>query len=108
MFLLVLISPDNLLFNLSGCGITTRYENRHGISSVQEFGDFVTTILDLIITPIGETLGKSNDSVDAVLCMTEGFVRSGRLRTVRDVEEYIITTAHVSCDVPTIDLSLQS
>ncbi|PMD32998.1 hypothetical protein L207DRAFT_535704 [Hyaloscypha variabilis F] len=32
-------------------------------------------------------------SVDAVLCMTDFFVRLGRLHTIREIEEYIITTA---------------
>jgi hypothetical protein len=41
-------------------------------------------------------LGEADESVDAVLCMADAFVRLGRLQTVREIEEYIITTARVS------------
>lgn len=49
-------------------------------------------ILDLIKTDLDE----DEESTVAILSMAGAFVRLGRLQTVREVEEYVITTAHVS------------
>jgi len=95
----VIKSLGDLLFRLSGCGITSRHK-KHEFEGytrpVQEFGEFVTGAVNLVLGPIKEDLGEADESVDAVLCMTDFFVRLGRLHTIREIEEYIITTARVS------------
>jgi hypothetical protein len=51
--------------------------------------------MKLLLEPIKEDLSEADESVDAVLCMADTFVRLSRLQTVREIEEYIITTARV-------------
>lgn len=97
--LVVITSLGDLLFCLSGSGITSRrkkFEVGAYARPVQEFSEFVTRAVNLILEPIKEDLGEADESVGAVLCMADTFVRLGRLHTVREIEEYIITTAHVS------------
>lgn len=99
----VITSLGDLLFCLSGCGITSRrkkHEAEGYTRPVQEFGEFVTRAVKLVLEPIKEDLGEVDESVDAVLCMADSFVRLGRLHTVREIEEYIITTARVSFHYP--------
>ena len=56
-----------------------------------------------VLEPIRKDLGEIDEPIDAVLCMADTFVRIGCLQTVREIEEYIITTARVSfinvCDI---------
>lgn len=95
----VITGLGDLLFRLSGWGITSR-RNKHEVEGyirpVQEFSEFITGSVKLVLEPIKEDLGEADESVDAVLCMADTFVRIGRLQTVREIEEYIITTARVS------------
>ncbi|KAH6695877.1 hypothetical protein BKA61DRAFT_252907 [Leptodontidium sp. MPI-SDFR-AT-0119] len=101
-FIKFITSLGDLLFCLSGCGITSRrkkHEAEGYTRPVQEFGEFVTRAVKLVLEPIKEDLGEVDESADAVLCMADSFVRLGRLHTVREIEEYIITTArHLACD----------
>jgi hypothetical protein len=99
----VITSLGDLLFRLSGCGISSR-RKKHEVEGytrpIQEFGEFVTRAVKLVLEPIKEDLSEVDESVDAVLCMADSFVRLGRLHTVREIEEYIITTARVSFHYP--------
>jgi hypothetical protein len=95
----VITSLGDLLFCLSGCGITScrkKQESERCTRPVQALGEFVTGAVKLVLEPIKEDFGETNESVDAVLSITDTFVRLGRLQTVREIEEYIITTARVS------------
>lgn len=55
--------------------------------------DAWTGAVKLIFEPIREDLGKMNGPVDAMLSIANDFVMLGRLRTIRKIKEYIITTA---------------
>jgi len=95
----VIASLGYLLFCLSGCGITSRrkkYQVDGYNRPAQDFGEFVTEAVNLVLEPIKEDLAETSESVDLVFYMAETFVRLGRLQTVREIEEYIITTARVS------------
>jgi hypothetical protein len=89
----------DLLFHLSGCGITSRrrkHAGEHSHRPIQDFSEFVTGTTNNILEPVNQDLGKQDETINAILSMAEAFVRHGNLQTVREVEEYIILTARVS------------
>ena len=95
----VVASLGDLLFQLSGCGSTSRrkgHELEGRTRPAQDFGEFVTGAAKNILEPVKEDLGEIEESVDAVLHMASTLVRLGRLQSVREIEEYIISTARVS------------
>ncbi|KAH8595674.1 hypothetical protein B0O99DRAFT_152485 [Bisporella sp. PMI_857] len=101
-FIKFVTSLGELLFHLSGCGITSR-QKKHEIDSyarpVQGVNEFIDGAAKLVLAPIRVDLGKADESIDAVLFMADNFVRLGRLQTVREIEGYIITTGrHLACD----------
>ncbi|KAN0089565.1 hypothetical protein V8E51_019825 [Hyaloscypha variabilis] len=75
-FMQFITSLGDLLFRLSGCGITSRHQ-KHEFEGytrpVQEFGEFVAGAVNLVLEPIKEDLGEADVSVDVVLCMTDFF-----------------------------------
>jgi hypothetical protein len=79
----------DLLFHLSGCGITSR-------RPIQDFSEFITGATNNILEPVKQDLGEQDETINAVLSMAEAFVKHGNLQTVRGIEEYIIVTARVS------------
>ncbi|KAN0096820.1 hypothetical protein V8E51_015625 [Hyaloscypha variabilis] len=92
----VITSLGDLLFHLSGCGITSRrrkHGGEHSHRPIQDFSEFVTGTTNNILEPVKQGLGKQDETISAILSMAEASVRHGNLQTVREVEEYITVTA---------------